>query len=122
MELTQEEKMMLAVKQQIILRTALHNEYKGTRCNLPVLDDACDLTDEEYDAIAEGAHDNLVRSLIEAGGEIRELRRLLQLARGHINFMLYDYKGPSKKLIQNDLLKIAAYLEGDKNNDSKRIT
>ena len=80
MELTQSEKMMLAAKQQIILRTALHNDYKGTRRNLPILDDACDLTDEEYVAITEEAHDNLVHSLVEAGGEIRELRELLARA------------------------------------------
>lgn len=116
MELTQEEKMMLAARQQIILRTVPHDEYKGTRRNLPVLDDACDLTDEEYDAIAEEIHDNTVRALLEANGEIRELRELLQLARGHINFLLYDYKGPGQKLIQSDLLRIAAYLEGDKTN------
>ena len=115
MELTQEEKMMLAAKQQILLRTVLHDEYKGTRCKLPVLDDACDLTDEEYDAIAEEAHDNTIRALVEANGEICELRQLLQLARGHINFLLYDYNGPGKKLIQSDLLRIATYLEGDKN-------
>ena len=89
MELTQEEKMMLAAKQQIILHTALHDEWKGTRRTLPVLDDACDLTDEEYDAIAEEAHDNLVRSLVEAGGEIRELRELL--ARAYEQLMLLGY-------------------------------
>lgn len=32
-----------------------------------------DINDEEYEAAAQEAHDNLVRSLIEAGGEIREL-------------------------------------------------
>ena len=98
MELTQEEKMMLAAKQQILLCKAKYD----------------DLTDEEYDAIAEEVHDNTVRYLIEANSEISELRELLQLARGHINFMLYDYKGPGKKLIQSDLLRIATYLEGDK--------
>lgn len=90
MELTQEEKMMSAAKQQIILHTALHNEYKGTRRNLPVLDDACDLTDEEYDAIAEEMHDNLVHSLIEAGGEIRELRKLLARAYEQLLLLGYD--------------------------------
>ena len=32
-----------------------------------------DVSDEEYEAAAQEAHDELVRSLIEAGGEIREL-------------------------------------------------
>lgn len=82
--------MMLAAKQQIILHTALRNDYKGTRRNLPVLDDACDLTDEEYVAIAEEAYDNLVHSLIEAGGEIRELRTLLSRAYEQLLLLGYD--------------------------------
>lgn len=32
-----------------------------------------DVSDEEYEAAAQEAHDELVRSLVEAGGEIREL-------------------------------------------------
>lgn len=32
-----------------------------------------DVDDEEYEAAAQEAHDELVRSLVEAGGEIREL-------------------------------------------------
>lgn len=35
--------------------------------------DDSDVSDEEYEAAAQEAHDELVRSLIEAGGEIREL-------------------------------------------------
>ena len=107
MELTQEEKMMVAAKQQMILRTALHNEYKGTRCNLPVLDDACDLTDEEYDAIAREAHDNLVRSLVEAGGEIRELRELLSRAYEQLLLLGYDSGFTNEEIYKliNDIKK-----------------
>ena len=36
-------------------------------------DDDDDVSDEEYEAAAQEVHDNLVRSLIEAGSEIREL-------------------------------------------------
>lgn len=39
---------------------------------LPHDDD--DVSDEECEAAAEDAYNNLVRSLIEAGGEIRELK------------------------------------------------
>lgn len=110
MELTQEEKMMLAAKQQIILHTALHNDYKGTRRNLPVLDDACDLTDEEYVAIAEEAYDNLVHSLIEAGGEIRELRTLLSRAYEQLLLLGYDSGFTNEEIgkLTND---IKIYLE-----------
>ena len=90
MELTQEEKMMMAAKQQIILYTARHDEWKGTRRNLPVLDDACDLTEEEYDTLVEEAYDNLVHSLIEAGGEIRELRLLLTRAYEQLMLLGFD--------------------------------
>ena len=110
MELTQEEKMMLAAKQQILLRTALHDEYKGTRRNLPILDDACDLTDEEYDVAAEEAHDNLVRSLIKAGGEIRELRELL--ARVYEQLLLLGYNsGFTNEEIHTLTNDIKKYLE-----------
>lgn len=33
-----------------------------------------ELDDREYEAAAQEAHDNLVHSLVEAGGEIRELK------------------------------------------------
>ena len=113
MELTQEEKMMLAAKQQIILHTALHNDYKGTRRNLPVLDDACDLTDEEYVAIAEEAYDNLVHSLIEAGGEIRELRTLLSRAYEQLLLLGYD-SGFTNEEIHKLINDIKEYLEETK--------
>lgn len=110
MELTQGEKMMVAAKKQMVLHTSHNADYKGTRCNLPVLDDACDLTDEEYDAIAEEMHDNLVHSLIEAGGEIRELRKLL--ARVYEQLMLLGYdSGFTNEEIYKLTNDIAEYLE-----------
>ena len=113
MELTQEEKMMLAARQQIILRKALHDEWKGTRCNLPVLDDACDLADEEYDAIAEEIHNNLIRSLIEAGGEIRELRELLTRAYEQLLLLGFD-SGFTNEEIHKLTNDISEYLEATK--------
>ena len=47
-----------------------------------------DVSDEEYASAAEEAHDNLVRSLIEAGGEIRELKAMLREAKDALLYML----------------------------------
>lgn len=103
MELTQSEKMMLVAKQQITL-------HRGTRRNLPVLDDACDLTDEECVAIAEETHGNLVHSLIEAGGEIRELRTLLSRAYEQLLLLGCD-SGFTNEEIHKLINDIAKYLE-----------
>ena len=50
-------------------------------------DDADDISDEEYEVAAQEAHDELVRSLVEAGGEIREAKELL----ARLLKMLYLY-------------------------------
>lgn len=102
--------MMRAARQQLILREALHDEYKGTRRNLSILDDACDLTDEEYDAIAEEVHDNTVRYLIEANSEISELRELLVRAYGQLALLGYDSGFTNEEIhkLTNDIKK---YLE-----------
>lgn len=53
-----------------------------------------DVDDEEYEAAAQEAHDELVRSLIEAGGEIRELndeKKRLIFALKEVD-ILYEYK------------------------------
>ena len=94
MELTQEEKMMLAAKQQILLWNAKHDL----------------LTDADYDAIAEEAHDNLVHSLIEASGEIRELRELLTRAYEQLLLLGYDSGFTNEEIhkLTNDIKK---YLE-----------
>ena len=119
MELTQEEKMMLAAKQQILLRKCLHDENnnkfyvvnaKTGENRGSVVIDLYDLTDEEYDAIAEEAHDNLVRSLVEAGGEIRELRELL--TRAYEQLMLLGYNsGFTNEEIHKLTNDIKRYLE-----------
>lgn len=46
------------------------------------------VSDEEYEAAAQEAYDNLVRSLIEAGGEIRELKKMLREAKDALFYML----------------------------------
>lgn len=50
--------------------------------------DSNDMSDEEYEAAAQEAHDELVRSLIEAGGEIRELKEMLCEAKDALFYML----------------------------------
>ena len=47
-----------------------------------------DVSDEEYEAAAQEAHDELVRSLVEAGGEIRELKETLREVKDALFYML----------------------------------
>ena len=47
-----------------------------------------DVSDEEYGAAVQEAHDNLVRSLIGAGGEIRELKETLREVKDALFYML----------------------------------
>lgn len=86
MELTQVEKMMVAAKQQMILRIALDDKYRGTRRNLPILDDVCDLADKEYNAITEEVYNNF----IHYSGEIHKLRELLARAYEQLCLLGYD--------------------------------
>ena len=97
MELTQEEKMMLAAKQQILLYKAKYD----------------DLVDEEYDTIAEETHDNLVRSLVEAGGIVCEARELLARSLEMLYLLGYDssYTNTAIDTLTNDIKK---YLEETK--------
>ena len=48
------------------------------------------MVDAECESAAQEAHDNLVRPLVEAGGEIRELRELLSRAYQQILLLGYD--------------------------------
>ena len=49
-----------------------------------------DVSDEEYESAAEEAHDNLIRSLAEAGGEIREAKELLIRSLEMLYLLGYD--------------------------------
>ena len=71
------------------------------------------LTDEECDAIAKEAYDNLVHSLIEAGGEIRELRQLLMRSYEQLLLLGYDSNFTNAEIhkLTND---IKEYLEETK--------
>ena len=52
-----------------------------------------DVSDEEYEAAAQETYDNLVRSCIEAGGEIRELndekKRLIFALKSTVGWLNY---------------------------------
>ena len=108
MELTQEEKMMLAAKQQMLLQMAKsdrddYDPYTGKYA-------FCEPSDEEYDAIAEEVHDNLIRSLVEAGGIVREARELLTRSLEMLYLLGYDssFTNPAIDTLTNDIKK---YLE-----------
>lgn len=66
-----------------------------------------DITDEEYDQIAEDAENERTHSLIEASAEINELRgdckkmlERLMLTTVALGIALRDYRGPYKKELQ----------------------
>lgn len=69
-----------------------------------------DLTDEEYEAIAEEANDNLVRALIEAGGEINEARKLLARSLEMLYILGYD-SGLTNPAIDTLTTDIKKFLE-----------
>ena len=119
MELTQGEKMMAAAKQQINLYKGLHGDRTKEQKRL----DELDLTDKECDAITEDAYNNLVHSLIEANGEIHQLRQLLMRAYEELVLLGYD-SGFTNEEIRNLTNDISKYLVKPKNdiiNLSKEI-
>lgn len=66
-----------------------------------------DITDEEYDQIAEDAENERIHSLIEASAEINELRgdckkmlERLMLTTAALGVALRDYRGPYRKELQ----------------------
>ena len=66
-----------------------------------------DITDEEYDQIAEDAENERIHSLIEASAEINELRgdckkmlERLMLTTAALGIALRDYRGPYRKELQ----------------------
>lgn len=67
--------------------------------------------DAECEAVAEEAHDNLVRSLVEAGGEIREAKELLVRALDQLYLLGYD-SGFTNPAIEQLVTDIKFYLNG----------
>lgn len=71
-----------------------------------------DLTDEECVQLSEEVHDNLIHSLIEAGGEVRELHELLKLANESLLYMLMHDKA-TKGLLNEKGLAALYVLQSD---------
>lgn len=61
--------------------------------------------DDEYESAAEEAHNNLVRSLIEAGGTVREARELLARSLELLYILGYDsgFTNPAIDTLTNDI-------------------
>ena len=74
-----------------------------------------EVDDAELEAAAEEAHDELVRSLVEAGGEIRELKMLLVRALDQLYLLGYD-SGFTNPAIEQLVTDIKFYLNGGKLN------
>lgn len=74
-----------------------------------------DISDEEYEAAAEKAHDNLVRSLIEAGGEIRELKGILREAKDALLYMLILHKAQDPRCNQEKVVPALYMLQSGPN-------
>lgn len=72
-----------------------------------------DISDEELEAAAEEAHDNLVRSLIEAGGEIRELKELLREAKDALLYMLILHKAQDPRCNQEKVVPALYMLQSE---------
>ena len=74
-----------------------------------------EVSDEEYEAAAQEAHDELVRSLVEAGGEIREAKILLVRALDQLYLLGYD-SGFTNPAIEQLVTDIKFYLNGGRLN------
>lgn len=79
-------------------------------CVINYDDTGGDLTDEKYEAIAEEANDNMVRALIEAGGEINEARELLARSLQMLYLLGYD-SGLTNPAIDTLTTDIKKFLE-----------
>ena len=88
-----------------------YDPYTGKYAFVSPDDD--NISDEEYEAAAEEVHDNLVRSLIEAGGEIREARELLVRSLEWLYMLGYDsgFTNPSIDRLTNDIRKFLEDVE-----------
>ena len=72
-----------------------------------------DWTDEELEEATQESYDNIVRSLVEAGGEIRELRELLTRAYEQLLLLGFD-SGFTNEEIHKLTNEIKEYLEETK--------
>lgn len=72
-----------------------------------------DISDEELEAAAQEAHDNLVRSLIGAGGEIRELKEMLREAQEALLYMLILHKAQDLRCNQEKVVSALFVLQSE---------
>jgi hypothetical protein len=77
-----------------------------------------DVSDEEYNVAAQEAHDNLIRSLVEASGEAHKARELLVRALDQLYLLGYD-SGFTNPAIEQLVTDIKFYLNGGKLNGSR---
>ena len=74
-----------------------------------------DVSDEELEAAAQEVHDNLVRSLIEAGGEIRELndekRRLIFALKEAVTWLDYFLTTERDDIYYDDINEVRCRAE-----------
>lgn len=82
----------------------------GECTELPSITPYDDLTDKECDELAQESYDNLVHSCIEAGGEIRELRRLLTIAKDDLLYLLLDGEGYREQLNSQGLFALSVLM------------
>lgn len=71
-----------------------------------------DTSDAECKDAAQEAHDNLVRSLIDAGGEIRELKEMLREAKDALLYMLVLHDSTHGHNMQ-EAVQILYHLQSD---------
>ena len=66
-----------------------------------------DLTDEECDELVQESYDNMVRALVEAGGEMHEAKELLARALEMLYLLGYDssFTNSSIDTLTNDIKK-----------------
>ena len=69
--------------------------------------------DRELAEAAQETHDNLVRSLIEAGGEIREARELLNEAKDALLYMLILHKAQDPRYNQEKIIPALYMLQSE---------
>ena len=112
------DKMMRAARQQVVLRKAIHDEGlgfgEGHISESPEMPDE----DKELAIAAQEAHDNLIRSLVEAGGEIREARELLTRSLEWLYILGYDssFTNPAIDTLTTDIKK---FLEDTQSNGTR---
>jgi hypothetical protein len=71
-----------------------------------------DISDEECEVAAQEAHDELVRSLVEAGGEIRELKAMLREVKDALLYMLVLHDSTHGHNMQ-EAVQILYHLQSD---------